>query len=377
MTGGAELAIAAAGLTKRYGKTAALCGVGLQARAGTVTALLGPNGAGKSTMVRILATLLRPDAGTARVGGYDVAREPERVRALIGLAGQSLSVDGKLSGPENLAMFGRLHRLAWPVVRERSARLLDVFDLGGAGRKAVKAYSGGMRRKLDLALSLMAEPPILFLDEPTVGLDPASRHALWDIIRGLVGRGTTVLLTTQYLDEADALAGSVVFIDAGRVVATGTPAELKARAGQAQFDLIAATGADVIRLTAALGALAVVTDQARRAVRVAVQGSGLDGIRELHAIAGAVVRAGASSSGSPSANRTLTTCTSSSRVMRGLPERPGTRHDRPACRDPPPVRCLGGQRLLGNGQAQLPAHPPRPRTASQRHTAARPDRGGR
>ena len=293
MTGANELAIAASGLTKRYGKTAALCDFSLQARAGTVTALLGPNGAGKTTMVRILSTLLRPDAGTARVGGYDVARDPERVRSRIALTGQSLSVDGKLSGPENLAMFGRLHRLAWPVVRERSARLLDVFDLGGAGRKAVKAYSGGMRRKLDLAVSLMAEPAILFLDEPTAGLDPASRHALWEIIRGLVGRGTTVLLTTQYLDEADALAGSVVFIDAGRVVAAGTPAELKARAGQAQFDLIAATDADVIRLTAALGGLAVVTGQARRAVRVAVQSTGLEGVRELNAITGAAVRAGA------------------------------------------------------------------------------------
>jgi daunorubicin resistance ABC transporter ATP-binding subunit len=294
MTGGSELAIAASGLTKRYGKTTALCDVSLQVRAGTVTALLGPNGAGKTTMVRILSTLLRPDAGTARVGGYDLARDREHVRALIGLTGQSLSVDGKLSGPENLAMFGRLHRLGWPVVRERSARLLEVFDLGGAGKKAVKTYSGGMRRKLDLALSLMGEPSILFLDEPTAGLDPASRHALWEIIRGLVGRGTTVLLTTQYLDEADALAGSVVFIDAGRVVATGTPAELKARAGQAQFDLIAATDADVIRLTAALGALAVVTDQARRAVRVAVRGTGLDGVRELNAITGVAERAGAS-----------------------------------------------------------------------------------
>ena len=294
MTGGNEPAIAAARLTKRYGKTAALRDVSLQASAGTVTALLGPNGAGKTTVVRILSTLLRPDAGTARVGGYDVARDPERVRALIGLTGQSLAVDGKLSGPENLAMFGRLHRLAWPVVRERSARLLDVFDLGDAGKKAVKAYSGGMRRKLDLALSLMAEPPILFLDEPTAGLDPTSRHALWEIIRGLVGHGTTVLLTTQYLDEADALAGSVVFIDAGRIVTAGTPADLKARAGQAQFDLIAASDADVIRLTAALGALAVVTDQARRAVRVAVQSSGLEGVRELNAITGAAVRAGAS-----------------------------------------------------------------------------------
>jgi ABC-2 type transport system ATP-binding protein len=179
-------------------------------------------------------------------------------------------------------------------VRERSARLLDVFDLGGVGTKAVKAYSGGMRRKLDLALSLMAEPPILFLDEPTTGLDPASRHALWDIIRGLVRRGTTVLLTTQHLDEADALAGSVAFIDGGRIVATGTPAELKARAGQARFDLIAVSDADVIRLTAALGASAVVIDEAQRTVRVAVHGSGVAGLQELTAIMGAAVRAGAS-----------------------------------------------------------------------------------
>jgi daunorubicin resistance ABC transporter ATP-binding subunit len=292
--GTSQAAIEAVGLTKRYGKTVALSDVSLQATAGTVTALLGPNGAGKTTMVRILSTLLRPDAGTARVGGYDVAREPERVQARIGLTGQSLSVDGKLSGPENLAMFGRLHRLPWPVVRERSARLLDVFDLGDAGKKAVKTYSGGMRRKLDLALSLMAEPPILFLDEPTTGLDPASRHVLWDIIRDLVDRGTTVLLSTQYLNEADALADSVVFVDAGRVVATGTPAELAARAGKAQFNLIAASDADVIRLTAALGAFAVVTDVARRAVRVPVPGSGLDGTRELNAITGAAARAGAS-----------------------------------------------------------------------------------
>jgi daunorubicin resistance ABC transporter ATP-binding subunit len=286
-------AIATVGLTKRYGKSAALCDVSIQVSTGTVTALLGPNGAGKTTMVRILSTLLRPDEGTAWVAGHDVAREPERVRACIGLTGQSLSVDGKLSGLDNLAMFGRLHRLPWAVVRERSARLLDIFDLGGAGRMAVKVYSGGMRRKLDLAVSLMAEPSILFLDEPTSGLDPASRHALWDIIRGLVARGTTVLLTTQQLDEADALAGSVVFIDAGRVVATGTPSELKARAGQAWFDLIAATDADVIRLTAALGGLAVVADEAQRVVRVAVHGTGLAGMQELTAIIGAAVRAGA------------------------------------------------------------------------------------
>jgi ABC-2 type transport system ATP-binding protein len=294
VTGGSEPSIAASGLAKRFGRTVALRDVSFQANAGTITALLGPNGAGKTTVVRILATLLRPDTGTALVSGYDVARDPESVRAVIGLTGQSLSVDGKLSGPENLAMFGRLHRLAWPVVRERSALLLDLFDLDGAGKRAVKTYSGGMRRKLDLALSLMGEPRILFLDEPTTGLDLPSRHALWEVIRRLVGRGTTVLLTTQYLDEADALANSVVFIDAGSVVATGTPAELKARAGQAQFDLIAATEADVTLLAGILGTLAVVTDEARRAVRVTVQGSGADGIRELNAITAAAIRAGVS-----------------------------------------------------------------------------------
>jgi daunorubicin resistance ABC transporter ATP-binding subunit len=294
MTDGSEPSITAIGLAKRYGKTLALRDVSFEATAGTVTALLGPNGAGKTTIIRILSTLLRPDTGTALVSGYDVVRDPESVRAVIGLTGQSLSVDGKLSGPENLAMFGRLHRLAWPVVRERSALLLDTFDLSGAGKRAVKTYSGGMRRKLDLALSLMAEPRILFLDEPTTGLDLPSRHALWQIIRSLVGRGTNVLLTTQYLDEADALADSVVFIDAGSVVATGTPAELKARAGQAQFDLIAATEADVTLLASVLGTLAVVTDEARRAVRVTVQGSGADGIRELNAITAAAIRAGVS-----------------------------------------------------------------------------------
>jgi daunorubicin resistance ABC transporter ATP-binding subunit len=292
-TSSTEPAITAAGLAKRYGRTDGLRGVSLQAGTGTVTALLGPNGAGKTTTIRILSTLLRPDTGVARVGGHDVVREPERVRALIGLTGQSLAVDGRLSGPENLAMFGRLHRLPWPVVRERSARLLDAFGLAGAGRKAVKTYSGGMRRKLDLALSLIAEPPVLFLDEPTAGLDLASRHALWEIIRGLVGQGAAVLLTTQYLDEADALADSVVFIDAGQVVATGTPAELKARAGRAQLDLIAASDADLARLAAALGAFKTSVDTSGRAVHVTVTSGGTGGIRELHAITGAAAQAGA------------------------------------------------------------------------------------
>jgi daunorubicin resistance ABC transporter ATP-binding subunit len=285
--------IAVAGLMKRFGQTVALRDVSLEARAGTVTALLGPNGAGKTTMIRILATLLRPDAGTARICGYDVVREPERVQALVGLTGQALSVDGRLSGPENLAMFGRLHRLPWSVVRARSARLLEVFGLSEAGKKAVKTYSGGMRRKLDLAVSLIGEPAVLFLDEPTSGLDPASRHTLWGIIRELVGQGTTVLLTTQYLDEADALAGSVVFINAGQVVAAGTPAELKARAGQAQLDLVAASDGDLALLSSALGGFQLASDPPHRAISATVRGGGTAGLGALSALTGAAAQSGA------------------------------------------------------------------------------------
>jgi ABC-2 type transport system ATP-binding protein len=293
VTGSSELAIEVAGVTKRFGETTALRGVSFTARAGAVTALLGPNGAGKTTMIRILSTLLRPDAGTARVGGYNTAREPELVQAIIGLTGQALAVDGKLSGLENLTMFGRLHRLSWPVVRQRSVRLLEAFGLTEAGKRAVKTFSGGMRRKLDLAVSLMAEPPVLFLDEPTTGLDPASRDALWNIIRALVSHGTTVLLTTQYLNEADALADSVVFIDDGQVVASGTPADLKAQTGQAQVDLIAASAADLARLTAGLHAFKAVGDPLRRTVRVAIGQGGTGGVRELGDIVAAAVRTGA------------------------------------------------------------------------------------
>jgi daunorubicin resistance ABC transporter ATP-binding subunit len=291
-TGAGDLVIEADGLTKRFGTTDALRGVSLRAHAGTVSAILGPNGAGKSTLIRVLSTLLRPDSGTARIGGYDVVREPRRVQALIGMTGQALSVDSRLSGLENLAMFGRLHRLPWPVVHQRSARLLEVFGLGEARKRPVRTYSGGMRRKLDLALSLISEPAVLFLDEPTTGLDTASRHALWDIIRGLAGHGATVLLTTQYLDEADALAGWVVFIDTGQVVATGTPAGLKARAGQLQLDLVAAASADLGRLAAALGAFQVATDGARQAVRVAVGGTGTQAVREVRDITAAATQAG-------------------------------------------------------------------------------------
>jgi ABC-2 type transport system ATP-binding protein len=293
VSGFSESAIEVAGVTKRFGKTTALRGVSFTASAGAVTALLGPNGAGKTTMIRILSTLLRPDAGAARVGGRDTALQPELVQAIIGLTGQALAVDGKLSGLENLTMFGRLHRLPWPVVRERSERLLEAFGLTETGRRPVKTFSGGMRRKLDLAVSLMAEPPVLFLDEPTTGLDPASRDALWDIIRGLVSHGTTVLLTTQYLTEADALADSVVFIDDGQVVASGTPADLKAQTGQVQVDLIAESDADLVRLTAALDAFKAVGDPQRRMVRVAIGRDGTAGVRELGDIVAAAVATGA------------------------------------------------------------------------------------
>jgi oleandomycin transport system ATP-binding protein len=224
-------AIEAQGLVKRFGKTTALAGVDLTARTGTVLGLLGPNGAGKTTAVRILATLLRPDAGAARVCGYDVGREAHQVRRLIGLTGQYASVDEGLSGTNNLIMIGRLLGASRAHSRARAAELLDRFELTDAAGRIVKTYSGGMRRRLDLAASLVGRPRVLFLDEPTTGLDPHSRNEVWTMIRGLVADGTTVLLTTQYLDEADQLAHDIAVIDQGKVIATGTPDELKAKTG--------------------------------------------------------------------------------------------------------------------------------------------------
>jgi oleandomycin transport system ATP-binding protein len=215
-------AIEATGLVKRFGKTAALDGVDLVARPGRVLGVLGPNGAGKTTAVRILATLLRPDGGRATVCGYDVLRDAHQVRQLIGLTGQYASVDEGLSGTNNLLMIGRLLGLPRPAARARAAELLARFDLTEAAARPAKTYSGGMRRRLDLAASLVGSPRVLYLDEPTTGLDPRSRTDVWGMIRGLVGDGVTVLLTTQYLDEADHLAHDIVVIDRGTVVATGT-----------------------------------------------------------------------------------------------------------------------------------------------------------
>ena len=224
-------AIQAEGLVKRFGDTTALAGIDLAAREGSVLGVLGPNGAGKTTAVRILATLLQPDAGSARIAGYDVLRQPQLVRQTIGLTGQFASVDEDLTGTQNLVMIGRLLDLSVADARQRAAELLDWFDLSDAADRVAKTYSGGMRRRLDLAASLVGRPAIVFLDEPTTGLDPAKREAMWDVVRRLVTDGSTVLLTTQYLEEADALADEITVIDRGRVIAHDTPLGLKRTVG--------------------------------------------------------------------------------------------------------------------------------------------------
>jgi oleandomycin transport system ATP-binding protein len=226
-----DLMIEAEGLRKRFGATQALDGVDLAARRGTVLGVLGPNGAGKTTAVRILATLIAADAGRARVAGHDVARQPGRVREAIGLTGQYASVDELLTGEQNLVMIGRLLDLSGRDARARAQELLEWFDLAQAANRPAGTYSGGMRRRLDLAASLVGRPSVIFLDEPTTGLDPAKREDMWGVVRGLVGDGSTVLLTTQYLDEADALADEITVIDHGRVIAHDTPAGLKHVAG--------------------------------------------------------------------------------------------------------------------------------------------------
>ncbi|MDZ5442418.1 ATP-binding cassette domain-containing protein [Micromonospora sp. 4G57] len=224
-------AIQAEGLVRRFGATTALAGVDLAVPTGTVFGLLGPNGAGKTTAVRVLATLLAADEGHATVGGYDVRRDAHRVRQLIGLTGQYASVDETLTGTENLLLIGRLLGMRRADARVRARQLLADFQLSDAADRAAKTYSGGMRRRLDLAASLVGRPQVLFLDEPTTGLDPRSRNELWDIVRGLVADGVTVLLTTQYLEEADLLASEIAVVDHGRVIAQGTPEELKAKTG--------------------------------------------------------------------------------------------------------------------------------------------------
>ena len=250
---GMALAIEAQGLTKRYKDVVALAGVDLTVPRGTVLGLLGPNGAGKTTTVRVLTALLVPDQGSARVAGVDVLADPAGVRSRIGLSGQYAAVDEYLTGYENLEMVGRLYHLGRRRSRERALELLEQFGLGDAANRPAKTYSGGMRRRLDLAGALVADPEVIFLDEPTTGLDPKARLDMWEVIASLVAGGTTLLLTTQYLEEADRLADDIVVIDHGRVIARGTSSELKSQIGGARIEL---TVVDGDRLEEAVSALA-------------------------------------------------------------------------------------------------------------------------
>jgi ABC-2 type transport system ATP-binding protein len=279
-----ELAVQATGLAKSYGavtasgeaggqKTAVLAGVDLAVPRGSVFSLLGPNGAGKTTTVRILATLIRPDGGRARVAGFDIAGERRQVRRSISLTGQYAAVDELQTGAENLRMMARLAGLDRGVAARRADELLDRFDLVEAGRRRVATYSGGMRRRLDLAASLVGQPAVIFLDEPTTGLDPRSRLAMWEEITRLAGSGVTVFLTTQYLEEADRLANQIAVLDAGRIVAEGTPAQLKQQFAEQRLDLTLADAAAFDQVAGVLGPRVIVSDPIRRSLGVATDGT--------------------------------------------------------------------------------------------------------
>ncbi|HEX2241299.1 MAG TPA: ATP-binding cassette domain-containing protein [Actinomycetota bacterium] len=271
------------GLVKRYGEVVALNGLDLTVPKGTILGLLGPNGAGKTTAVRILTTLLEPDAGTVEVAGLDVGREPHKVRERIGLSGQNAAVDEQLTGYENLDMVGRLYHLGKQQSRTRARELLQIFDLVEAGDRPVKTYSGGMRRRLDLAAALVANPEVIFLDEPTTGLDPRSRSQMWETIQDLVRGGATVLLTTQYMEEADRLADDIVVIDRGQEIAHGTADELKKQIGGERIETILVNADDLPPAQTILGGISVgdvVVDEQTRRLSAAVDG-GVDALRQV------------------------------------------------------------------------------------------------
>jgi ABC-2 type transport system ATP-binding protein len=263
--------IRTAGLVKRYGKVVALDGLDLVVPKGTILGLLGPNGAGKTTAVRILTTLLDPDEGTVEVAGIDVLAHPDKVKERIGLSGQSAAVDEHLTGYENLEMVGRLYHLGRDKARKRARELLDQFDLDEAGDRPTKTYSGGMRRRLDLAAALVSTPDVVFLDEPTTGLDPRSRVQMWDTVQELVRRGSTVLLTTQYMEEADRLCDDIVVIDRGRMIAHGTADELKTQIGGERVELVVANITEVSEARSVLEGIAV-DGRGQRRSRVAAPG---------------------------------------------------------------------------------------------------------
>lgn len=281
-------AIVVEGLRKSYGKLSVLEGIDFSVRRGSVFGLLGPNGAGKTTTVRILSTLLKPDGGRVTVNGHDVVADAHKVRASIGLTGQYAAVDEYLTGEENLLMMGRLYRLSMADTRRRTAELLEQFGLVDAARRPLKTYSGGMRRRLDLAASLIASPSVIFLDEPTTGLDPRSRLIMWDIIKELAAGDTTILLTTQYMEEADRLTEDIVVIDKGTVISQGTPDELKARVGSERIELIIADGSDFAAAERAICADGDHADHHKRTISVATKG----GVGELKDILDRLTRAG-------------------------------------------------------------------------------------
>lgn len=273
-------AIETKGLTKSFKKLKVLKGIDLTVNKATVTALLGPNGAGKTTTIKILSTLLLPDRGQAIVNGFDVVKQPSMVRQSIGLTGQYAAVDEYLTGRENLEMIGRLYHLSSQQTTKRARQLLKQFDLVEASKRIVKTYSGGMRRRLDLAMSLIATPPILFLDEPTTGLDPRSRMTMWGIIEQLVAGGTTILLTSQYMDEADYLADKIVVIDNGKVIAQGTADTLKKRIGSERLELTIAKSGNFEMAVKVVDGKSLRSDSKRRTISMATKG----GVQELHQI---------------------------------------------------------------------------------------------